>query len=77
MTLEEWIGRLEAQNKENPNAPKPVIKAEFPIVDITGNAAVVRVELSRDGKHTFTDYLLLYKLPDGWKIVSKIFQSHA
>ena len=77
VTLEEWIGRLEARNKENSNAPKPVIKAEFPIVDITGNAAVVRVELSRDGKHTFTDYLLLYKLPDGWKIVSKIFQSHA
>ena len=77
VTLEEWIGRLEARNQENPNAPKPAIKAEFPIVDITGNAAVVRVELSRDGKHTFTDYLLLYKLPDGWKIVSKIFQSHA
>lgn len=77
VTLDEWAGRLEARNKENPNAPKPAIKAEFPIVDITGNAAVVRVELYRDGKHTFTDYLLLYKLPDGWKIVSKIFQAHS
>lgn len=77
VTLDEWVGRLEARNKENPNAAKPAIKAEYPIVDIKGNAAVVRVELYRDGKHTFTDYLLLYKLSDGWKIVSKIFQAHS
>ena len=77
VTLEEWIGRLEARNKENPNAAKPAIKAEYPMVDVTGNAAVVRVELFRDGKHTFTDYISLYKFPDGWKIVGKIFQAHA
>lgn len=77
VTLDEWAGRLDARNKENPNAAKPAIKAEYPVVDVTGNAAVVRVELYRDGKHTFTDYLLLYKLSDGWKIVSKIFQSHS
>ena len=77
VTLDEWIGRLEARNKENPNAAKPAIRAEYPIVDITGNAAVVRVELYRDGQYTFTDYLLLYKLPVGWKIVSKIFQAHS
>jgi hypothetical protein len=76
VTLDEWAGRLEARSKENPNAPKPAIKAEYPIVDITDNAAVVRVELYRDGKHTFTDYLSLYKFPEGWMIVGKIFQAH-
>jgi putative lumazine-binding protein len=30
----------------------------------------------RDGTHTFTDYLSLYRFPDGWKIVSKTFQPH-
>ena len=40
-------------------------------------AAVVRLELYRDGKHTFTDYLSLYRFADGWKIVSKIFHVHA
>ena len=77
VTLEEWIGRLDARNKENPNAAKPAIKAEYPLINITDNAAVVRVELSRDGKHVFTDYLSLYRFPDGWKIVGKIFQSHS
>ena len=76
VTLEEWIGRMEQREKENPNAARPAIKAEFPMVNVTGNAAVARVEISRDGKHTFTDYLSLYKFADGWLIVSKIFQAH-
>ena len=25
---------------------------------------------------TFTDYLSLYKFPDGWKIVGKIYFTH-
>jgi ketosteroid isomerase-like protein len=77
ITLEEWIGRMETNAKQNPNGPKPAIKADFPIVDVTGNEAVVKVEVYRDGKHAFTDYLFLYKFPDGWKIVSKIFQSYS
>ena len=77
VTLEEWIGRMEDSRKKNPNAPKPSVRAEFPVVDVTANEAVVKVELYRDGKHAFTDYLLLYKFPDGWKIVSKIFQSYS
>ncbi len=47
--------------------------ARFPLVDITGNAAVVKVELYRDGKMIFTDYLSLYRFDEGWKIVSKIY----
>ncbi len=43
------------------------------MIDITGTAAVVRLELFRDGVHVFTDYLSLYKFSEGWKIVSKIF----
>lgn len=77
VTLEEWIGRMEANKKQNPNAPKPVVRADFPVVDVTANEAFVKVELYRDGKHAFTDYLLLYKFPDGWKIVSKIFQTRS
>src|ERR1700751_3051453 len=51
VTLEEWIGRMEASAKQNPNAPKPSIRADFPLVEVTANEAVVKVELYRDGKH--------------------------
>jgi ketosteroid isomerase-like protein len=75
VTLDEWAGRV-AKSAANPKAARPAIKAEFPQVEIAGAAASARVEVFRDGKHTFTDYLLLYKFADGWKIVSKTFHTH-
>jgi hypothetical protein len=47
--------------------------AKYPLVDITGNAAVVKVELYKEGKMIYTDYLSLYKFEEGWRIVSKIY----
>lgn len=47
--------------------------AEIPLINIAGNAAIARVELFRDGKHTFTDYMALLKFEEGWKIVSKTY----
>jgi putative lumazine-binding protein len=76
ITLDEWAGRIEKAAKER-TGPAPQIRAEFPLVDITNNEAVARVEVHRDGKHIFTDYLSLYKFADGWKIVGKIFQSRS
>jgi len=75
ITLDEWAGRIEKAAKRT--GPAPQIRAEFPLVDITNNEAVARVEVHRDGKHIFTDYLSLYKFADGWKIVGKIFQSRS
>ncbi len=77
VTLEEWIARMEKGRAANPNAPLPKVEAAFTNVDVTGNAATVRLELSKDGKHVFTDYLSLYRFADGWKIVSKTFQAHS
>lgn len=53
--------------------PEMQTKAKYPMIDITGNAAVAKVELYRGDKQIFTDYLSLYKFMDGWKIVSKIY----
>lgn len=76
LSIDEWAARVE-KTAANPNAPKPpAIRYEFPHVDVTGSAAVVRVEIWRDGVYTFTDYLSLYRFPDGWKIVNKIYFTH-
>jgi hypothetical protein len=74
VTLDEWAGRVE-KSAASPTT-RPAIKADFPRVEISGTSASVRLELFRDGKHTFTDFLLLYKFGDGWKIVSKAFYTH-
>ena len=76
ITLDEWAGRIEKAAKER-TGPAPQIRAEFPLVDVVKDEAVARVEVHRDGKHIFTDYLSLYRFADGWKIVAKIFQSHS
>ena len=76
VTRDEWVGRIDGAKAQNTKSPRPQVKADFPLVEITGNAAVVKVELYRDGKHIFSDYLSLYKFDDGWKIVNKIFYRH-
>jgi len=49
---------------------------KFATIDITGNAAAVKIELSKDGKHVYTDYLSLLKFDDGWRIVAKVYYQH-
>ena len=57
-------------------AEREPVRFEFPMIDVTGNVAVVKVLYFRGDKQLYTDYLSLYKFKDGWKIVSKIFYQH-
>lgn len=75
MAIEPWINRVE-QRKQNPNTTPPNITGKFIDVEITGTVALVKLELHRDGKKLFTDYISLYKFDDGWKIVSKVYFQH-
>lgn len=75
VTLDEWAGRIE-KSAAAATGPRPKIDHEFTDVDVVGSAATVRVEISRDGRHTFTDFLSLYRFADGWKIVGKTFYAH-
>jgi len=77
VTLDEWAARLEkAVAERKAGAPRPEVRADFTNVDVTENAATVRLELHRDGRHVFTDYLSLYRFPEGWRIVAKTFYAH-
>ncbi len=67
-----WISNLKKRMASG-DLPTAKITAEFPLIDVAGHAAIARVELYRDGKHIFTDYMNLYKFDDGWKIVAKTY----
>ena len=71
-----WIEMIEKSKEEGKYPPKEKVTFEFPMIDITGRAAVVKIKFVRGGKLAYTDYLSLYKFDDGWKIVAKIFHSH-
>lgn len=71
-----WIESTEKKRKENPT-PSPIkTMINFVNIDITGTSAVAKIELSREGKLIFTDYLSLYKFEEGWRIVGKIYFKH-
>lgn len=64
------------QNKEAGKRPSVRTECRFVSVDVTGNAAMTKIELIREGKTIFTDYIGLYKFTDGWRIVNKIYHRH-
>ena len=72
VTRDEWIGRLGPTR----SAGERDVRAEYDLVDVTGNTAVVKLRLFVDGQHRFTDYLSLYRMPEGWQIVAKVFEGH-
>jgi hypothetical protein len=73
--IADWIAAIEQKKKDN--VPNPArVTGKFINVDITGNAAIVKLELYRQEKKIFTDYLVLYKFTEGWRIVSKTFFRH-
>jgi hypothetical protein len=67
-----------AKRKAKPefDAAKNVWTHKFVSVDVTGGAAAVKIELSHDGKHVYTDYLSLLKFDSGWRIAAKVYHSH-
>lgn len=73
-----WAQGVEDKLMRSYDADDPKNKWEpnFAIVDVTGNAAQVKLELYNQGKHVYTDYLSLLKFESGWRIVAKVYQQH-
>jgi hypothetical protein len=74
LPIAEWIASAEKRKADGVKPPLTVCR--FVTVDVTGSAASVKLELHQNDKRIFTDYLSLYKFPDGWKIVGKIYYRH-
>jgi len=71
-----WLETIENRKAENPDGTEIKTIADYLSFDVTGEAAVAKFDLYKDGKRTFTDYLFLYKFGNDWKIVSKIYQAY-
>jgi len=74
---EDFLQLVSECRTNDPSSFEQPLIFEIPMIDIQDTAAVARIELSRGGKHLFTDYQLLYKFDDQWRIISKIFHTHA
>jgi len=74
-SIKDWRAKS-IKKRENgvfPLKGEDKVSVKFINVDITGKAAMVKLEYYKGKKLTFVDYISLYKFESGWKIVSKIF----
>lgn len=60
-------------NGELPLDAERRVSAEFDLVDISDDAAMVKLRYFEGGQHTYTDYISLYQIQGEWKIIAKIF----
>ena len=73
VTVDQWLARLETMKADNPALWSAQAAHTFELVDVSGYAAVAKLQVYRGTTHFSTDYMLLYKFEEGGKIVSKIF----
>ena len=75
--IDEWIAGIEKRKTAPDFDPKDQKwEHRLSLIDVTGSAAMAKVELFRNSRHVFTDYLSLLKLKDGWKITDKVYYQH-
>lgn len=58
---------------KKPKKAEETVTVNFLSVDVTGTAAVVKLEFLVAGVKKYVDYISLYKFESGWKIVNKIY----
>ena len=72
-----WIERTEKRKSDPGFDPAQVARdCKITSLDVTGGCATAKVEIHKNGKLVYTDYLSLLKFDDGWKIVAKVYHSH-
>jgi len=72
-----WIESVSKKKREGKFPPEKIVTFKYPLIDISGTAAIVRVEFFEGENHKYTDFLSLYRFNEGWRIVSKIFFEHS
>lgn len=57
--------------------PSEDVRHHISWINVSGPAAAARVEFIHWGGNRFTDFFVLYKEGDAWKISGKVYNSHA
>ncbi len=73
--IADWKAKTEKKVKDGelPRKGDDKVSIKFKTIDITGTAAIAKIEFYVGDKLTYVDYISLYKFEDGWKMVNKIY----
>ncbi|RLD78475.1 MAG: hypothetical protein DRJ10_10275 [Bacteroidetes bacterium] len=74
-SITDWKAKVVKKRKDGklPLTGEDMVSVKFKSVDVTGTAAVAKIEFYVGSKLTYVDYISLYKFENGWKMVNKIF----
>lgn len=72
-----WISGIESRKQSADfDASASAFEGKIVEVDVTGGAASAKIELRKEGKLVYTDYLSFLRFEDGWKIAAKVYHRH-
>lgn len=75
LPIADWKNKTEKKKEEGvfPREGDKKVSVKFLNIDITGTAAVAKIEFYVGSEKKYVDYISLYKFDSGWKMVNKIF----
>jgi len=75
LPIDKWKERIKKGKAEGkfPRTGDKKVSIKFLDIDITGTAAVAKIEFYVGDIKKYVDYISLYKFETGWKMVNKIF----
>lgn len=75
LPINEWKERTKKKKADGkfPRTGDKKVSVTFESIDITGTAAVAKIKFLVGKKVKYVDYIALYKFPNGWKMVNKIY----
>ncbi len=75
--IADWMAGVRKRKAKPDFDPKSAaMECRIVSIDVTAGAAAAKVEMRRDGRLIYTDYLSLLKFKSGWKISAKIYHRH-
>lgn len=77
-TREEWIDKLieVRQRPKKANYKKRAYSWKFKKISVEGQTAMVVLEIRENQQLKYTDFLTLYKMENGWQVMTKLFSMH-
>ena len=75
LPINQWKDRVKERKAEGyyPRTGEDKISINFKHIDVTGTAAMVKLEFFVGDTLTYVDYISLYKFDGKWMMVNKIF----
>ncbi len=73
--IEDWKAstKKKLEKGDLPRTGDDKVSIKFLDIDVTGNAAVAKIEFYVGKEKRYVDYISLYKFDNGWMMVNKIY----